>query len=85
MEEIWKKEFTRLIENSELQKDIQKRLFIAIEKLSAQEQNLLLILFQKYPEKIPAFWELSLKKFDYVKNGVGDLGAILQEEIDLFS
>ncbi|OGH66282.1 MAG: hypothetical protein A3B90_01720 [Candidatus Magasanikbacteria bacterium RIFCSPHIGHO2_02_FULL_41_13] len=85
MEETWKKEFTMLVESSGLKKNIQKRLLVAIEKLSLQEQNLLLIMFQKFPEKIPAFWELSLKKFDYVKNGVGNLDEILEEEIKLFS
>lgn len=85
MEESWKKQFISIIENSPLESDIQKRLLTAIEKLSPQEQNLLLILFQKFPEKIPAFWEVSLKKFEYIKNGVGNLDAILEEEIILFS
>jgi hypothetical protein len=53
--------------------------------LSRQEQVILLQLFQKYPEKISSFWVLSLKKFEYIKNGVGNLDDILQEEIDLFS
>ncbi len=85
MEEVWKKQFIVLIENSGLEQDIQRRLLVAIEKLSPQEQNLLLIMFQKFPEKIPAFWEVSLKKFEYIKNGIGNLDAILEEEIQLFS
>ncbi len=85
MQDILERQFRALVENSGLEKSIQERLFVAIQKLSRQEQVILLQLFQKYPEKISSFWVLSLKKFEYIKNGVGNLDDILQEEIDLFS
>lgn len=85
MEEILERQFRTLIENSGLEQDIQERLLRAIKKLSGQEQVILFQLFQKYPEKISIFWELSLKKFEYIKNGIGNLDAILEEEIQLFS
>lgn len=78
-------EFKDVIATSDLTKDVQERLLLAIEKLNTQEQVLLLQLFQKYPEKIEAFWEVSQKKFAYLKNGVGNLDTILEEEIELFS
>ncbi len=85
MKETLEQSFRDLVVNTSLETDIQNRLLVAIEKLSSQEQILLLQLFQKYPEKIEAFWKISRKKFEYMKNGVGDLEKILQEEIELFS
>lgn len=85
MDENWKQSFEDVLQQTSLEQDIQTRLLVAIEKLSTQEQILLLQLFQKYPEKIPAFWEVSQKKFEYIKNGVGNLDKILKEELDLFS
>jgi hypothetical protein len=85
MEELLERQFRTLIKNSGLEQDIQERLLLAIKKLSAQEQAILFQLFQKYPEKISEFWKVSLKKFEYIKNGIGNLDDILQEEIELFS
>lgn len=85
MDESWKKSFENLIQHTPLAQDIQTRLLLAIEKLSPQEQILLLQLFERYPEKIPAFWEVSRKKFEYTKNGIGDLDKILKEELELFA
>lgn len=56
----------------------------SISRLTVQEQVLLVQLFQKFPNKIPAFWEVTKKKFAYLKSGVGDMNTILQEEVQLF-
>lgn len=77
-------QFENLVGQSSLAADIQERLLRAIEKLNTQEQVLLLQLFEKYPEKIPAFWEMSTQKFEYMKNAVGNINEILEEEKKLF-
>lgn len=78
-------DFKNLLLASSLSADIQERLLRAIEKLNTQEQVFLLQLFEKYPEKIPAFWDMSKKKFEYMKNAVGNLNDIVEEEQKLFS
>jgi hypothetical protein len=75
----------KIIQESTLSSDEARRLYEAIQKQGLQEQVFLFQIFEKYPEKIPAFWEVSKKKFEFLKDGVGDMDAILKEEIELFS
>ena len=67
-----------------LEKDVATRLMKVIVKMPLQEQIFLLQFFDKYPTKIPAFWEISKKKFDLLNSGVGDMDEILKEEVELF-
>lgn len=77
--------FENLIDSQDFDKNTKERFLVALKKLSLQEQIFLLQLFQKYPEKIIPFWKISQKKFSYLKNGVGNLDSILEEEIKIFS
>jgi len=57
----------------------------AIGRLKSQEQLFVIQIFQKHPEKITQFWYITKKKFEYLKDGKGNIEEILKEEIELFS
>ncbi len=78
-------QFEKLLQESSLSEEIQKKFLLLLQKQDLQNQVFLLQIFEKYPEKIPAFWEICKKKFDFFKDGIGTLDAIVEEEIQLFS
>ncbi len=84
MEEKLHQAFIKVMTN-QVEQDIIDRLLRVIEKMSLQEKIFLFQLFQNFPDKIPAFWEVTKKKFEYIKNGIGDMDKIIEEEIQLFS